>query len=251
MLKVAEVQAKSILNKSKIFDYCVNPYTGCQVGCRYCYARLFIPRYSGHTEPWGEFVDVKVNAPQILKKQLIRPKRGVVWVSSVCDPYQPLEARYKLTRQCLIELAAVQFPVHVQSKSVLALRDLDVFLQFKEIEFTFTIATDNEEIARTFEPRASSIKERIGALEKLHRAGIKTQAFIGPLLPGDPEKLIAQLEGKVNEVLIDRMNYMDTIRSLYARLGLAEASTDAFFRRQKERLVRELRKRKIAFEELF
>jgi DNA repair photolyase len=58
-LKVAEVQAKSILNKSKIFDYCVNPYTGCQVGCRYCYARLFIPRYSGHSEPWGEFVEVK------------------------------------------------------------------------------------------------------------------------------------------------------------------------------------------------
>lgn len=251
MLKVAEVQAKSVLNKSKIFDYCVNPFTGCQVGCRYCYARLFIPRYSGHSEPWGEFVDVKVNAPQILKKQLVRAKRGIVWVASVCDPYQPLEAKYKLTRQCLIELAAAQFPVHVQSKSVLALRDLDVFLQFKEIEFTFTIATENEELARTFEPRASSIKERIEALDKLHSAGIKTQAFIGPLLPGNPERLVAQLEGKVDEVLIDRMNYMDMIRGFYARLGLTEASTDDFFRKQKERLVTELRKRKMSFEELF
>ena len=250
-LKIAEVQAKSILNKSKIFDYCVNPYTGCQVGCRYCYARLFIPRYSGHIEPWGEFVDVKVNAPQILKKQLVRAKRGVVWVASVCDPYQPLEAKYKLTRQCLIELAAAQFPVHVQSKSVLALRDLDVFLQFQEIEFTFTIATDNEEIARKFEPHASSIKERIETLDKLHRAGIKTQAFIGPLLPGNPEKLVAQLEGKVDNVLIDRMNYMDTMRSLYARLGLTDAATDSFFQKQKEKLVTELRKRKIVFEELF
>jgi len=251
VLKVAEVQAKSVLNKSKIFDYCVNPFTGCQVGCRYCYARLFIPRYSGHSEPWGEFVDVKVNAPQILKKQLVRAKRGIVWVASVCDPYQPLEAKYKLTRQCLIELAAAQFPVHVQSKSVLALRDLDVFLQFKEIEFTFTIATENEELARTFEPRASSIKERIEALDKLHSAGIKTQAFIGPLLPGNPERLVAQLEGKVDEVLIDRMNYMDMIRGFYARLGLTEASTDDFFRKQKERLVTELRKRKMSFEELF
>lgn len=251
MLKVAEVQAKSVLNKSKIFDYCVNPFTGCQVGCRYCYARLFIPRYSGHSEPWGEFVDVKVNAPQVLKKQLVRAKRGIVWVASVCDPYQPLEAKYKLTRQCLIELAAAQFPVHIQSKSVLALRDLDVFLQFKEIEFTFTIATENEELARTFEPRASSIKERIEALDKLHSAGIKTQAFIGPLLPGNPERLVAQLEGKVDEVLIDRMNYMDMIRGFYARLGLTEASTDDFFRKQKERLVTELRKRKMSFEELF
>lgn len=250
-LKVAEVQAKSILNKSKIFDYCVNPYTGCQVGCRYCYARLFIPRYTGHSEPWGEFVDVKINAPQVLKKQLMRAKRGVVWVASVCDPYQPSEAKYKLTRQCLIELAAAQFPVHVQSKSVLALRDLDVFLKFQEIEFTFTIATDDERIARLFEPRASTIRERLQALEKLHQAGIKTQAFIGPLLPGDPERLIAQLEGKVDGILIDRMNYMDRIRGFYAQLGLAEASTDAFFRKQKERLVAELRKRKMAFEELF
>jgi len=251
VLKAAEVQAKSILNKSKIFDYCVNPYTGCQVGCRYCYARLFIPRYSGHSEPWGEFVDVKVNAPQVLKKQLMRAKRGVVWVSSVCDPYQPSEAKYKLTRQCLIELAAAQFPVHIQSKSVLALRDLNVFLQFKEIEFTFTIATENEQIARLFEPHASSVKERIQALEILHQAGIKTQAFIGPLLPGDPERLVAELEGKVDEVLIDRMNYMDMIRGFYARLGLAEAATDAFFRKQKEKLVAELRKRKMSFEELF
>jgi len=62
---VREVRAKSILNKSKIYEYCLNPYTGCQVGCRYCYARLFIPRYSGHGEPWGEFVDVKVNAPEL------------------------------------------------------------------------------------------------------------------------------------------------------------------------------------------
>ena len=62
-LIVREIEAKSILNPSKIYDYCVNPYTGCQVGCVYCYAALFMRRYSGHSEPWGEFVDVKVNAP--------------------------------------------------------------------------------------------------------------------------------------------------------------------------------------------
>ena len=59
---VREIEAKSILNASKIHDYCVNPYTGCEVGCVYCYASLFMPRYSGHSEPWGTFVDVKVNA---------------------------------------------------------------------------------------------------------------------------------------------------------------------------------------------
>ena len=69
---IKETQAKSILNKSRIFDYCVNPYTGCEINCRYCDARLFMKRYSGHKEPCGAFVDVKINAPEVLRKQLQR-----------------------------------------------------------------------------------------------------------------------------------------------------------------------------------
>jgi DNA repair photolyase len=95
MLKVKEIKAKSILNKSKIFSYCLNPYTGCHINCRYCYARLFMRRYSGHREAWGEFIDAKINAPEVLKKQLDKAKKGMVWISSVCDPYQALEAKYK------------------------------------------------------------------------------------------------------------------------------------------------------------
>jgi DNA repair photolyase len=78
VLKVKEVRAKSILNRSKIYDYCLNPYTGCQINCAYCYARLFMKRYSGHKEPWGQFVDVKINAPEILKKQLLPALGGKV-----------------------------------------------------------------------------------------------------------------------------------------------------------------------------
>ena len=76
MLTVKTIRAKSVLNKSKIFDYCVNPYTGCQINCRYCYARLFMKRYSGHKEPWGECVDVKINAADVLEKQLATAKKG-------------------------------------------------------------------------------------------------------------------------------------------------------------------------------
>ena len=148
VLKVKEIKAKSILNKSKIFDYCLNSYTGCQINCRYCYARFFMRRYSGHNEAWGEFVDVKINAPEVLKKQLDKAKEGRVWISSVCDPYQPLEARYGLTRRCLKELARKQFPVYIQTKSKLALRDLDLFQEFEEIEVGFTITTDDERVAK-------------------------------------------------------------------------------------------------------
>ncbi|MGB8953698.1 MAG: radical SAM protein [Candidatus Aminicenantales bacterium] len=251
MLKVTEIQAKSILNKSKIFDYCVNCYTGCQVNCRYCYARLFMRRYSGHSEAWGEFVDVKVNAPEVLKKQLERARKGTVWISSVCDPYQPLESRYRLTRQCLQELVRKQFPVNIQTKSVLVLRDLDVFLQFEDIEVGFTIATDDERIAQLFEPHASPVKERILALEKIRCAGIKTFAFVGPLLPGNPERLAAELEGRADKVLIDRMNYMDTIQKFYFKQGLAHAASPAFFQEQKHRLVESLRRRKMNLDILF
>ena len=248
---VREVRAKSILNKSKIFDYCLNPYTGCQTNCRYCYARLFMRRYSGHSEPWGEFVDVKVNAPELLRKQLERAKKGTVWISSVCDPYQPLESKYSLTRQCLKALLEKQFPINVQTKSKLVLRDLDLLPRFEVIDVGFTITTDDERVAKLFEPLASPVKDRIEALEKIHRVGIRTFAFIGPLLPGNPEKLIERLEGKVDYVYIDRMNYTDTIRRFYEAIGKKEALRDSFFREYKERLTRELRRRGMRYEAFF
>ena len=251
MLVVKETQAKSILNKSQIFDYCVNPYTGCQVNCRYCYGRLFMRRYSGHKEPWGEFVDVKINAPDVLRKQLKRAKRGRVWISSVCDPYQPLESKYQLTRGCLRELLQNQFPVNIQTKSTLVLRDLDLLKVFKDIDVGFTITTNEEKTARFFEPGAAPIAERLNALEKLHSSGIRTFAFIGPLLPGDPEKLVAELDGLVDRVFIDRMNYLNQIKAFYRQLKLEWATQDDFFQEYKGRLISELKKRRIECEAVF
>lgn len=251
LMIICKIKAKSILNKSKIFDYCLNPYTGCQTSCRYCYARLFMPRYSGHKEPWGEFVDVKVNAVDLLKRQLERAKKGTVWISSVCDPYQPLEAKFRLTRGCLEELLKKQFPINIQTKSNLALRDLDLFKQFETIDVGFTIATDDEKVAKLFEPKASPVKERIKALETIHDEGIRTFAFIGPILPGNPEQLVKHLAGKVDYVYIDRMNYPSSIRGFYRHLGWEKALKDTFFREYRDRLVQELKKHGIVFEVLF
>lgn len=251
MLHVKKIQAKSVLNKSKVFDYCLNPYTGCQINCRYCYARLFMKRYSGHKEAWGDFVDVKINAPEVLQQQLNRAKRGIVWISSVCDPYQPLEATYELTRRCLKELVKKQFPVNIQTKSDLVLRDLDLFKEFEEIEVGFTITTDDKKVAKLFEPNASPIKDRLTALAKIHSSGIKTFVFIGPLLPGNPENLIENLAEKADMIFIDRMNYLNSIKGFYHRFGLHRGTTDEFFEEYKERLVSELLKRKIKFQVLF
>jgi DNA repair photolyase len=212
---------------------------------------LFIRRFSGHHEAWGEFVDAKVNAPELLKKQLIRAKKGKVWISSVTDPYQPLEKKYGLTRKCLKELTKSQFPVIIQTKSDLVLRDLDLIQEFEDIEVGFTITTDDEGVARLFEPHASPVKQRLKVLETIHAQGIKTFAFLGPLLPGNSEKLIASLEGKTDNILIDRMNYISSIKRFYYQHNLSEATTNRYFYEYKNRLVEELGKRGMNFEVLF
>ncbi|MCK7462185.1 MAG: radical SAM protein [Sphingobacterium sp.] len=248
---VREIEAKSILNASKIHDYCVNPYTGCEVGCVYCYAALFMRRYSGHGEPWGEFVDVKVNAPALLAKQIVKAKQGTIWFASVCDPYQPLEERYGLTRRSLEALIGRDFPVEIQTKSARVRRDLDVIRRLSDVEVGFTIATDDETIAGMFEPKASPVEERVEVLREFKAAGVSTFAFAGPLLPGNPERLATFLAGAVDRVLIDRMNYVPAVKAFYARCGLLDALSDTFFRTQSARLAKSLRARGICVETVF
>jgi DNA repair photolyase len=224
---VTEIRPKSILSSSKVHDYVVNPYVGCQHGCSYCYAR-FMKRFTGHREPWGQFVDVKVNAAELLRAEIKRKKRGTVWVSGVCDPYQPLEGRYRLTRECLAILVENDWPVVVQTRSPLVLRDADILQAARDLEAGLTVATADDDIRRLFEPNAPPIGARLRALEELHRRGIRTYAMIAPMLPG-AEALPEALKGKVDHVLVDRMNY-HYADWVYRKHGLDAMLADAFFR---------------------
>jgi DNA repair photolyase len=217
-MKLKEIFGKTILTKTAIpgFDYCVNPYVGCGHGCRYCYAS-FMKRFTGHLEPWGEFVDVKMNAPEVLRKQLKRARHGVVALSTVTDPYQPVEKKYQLTRKCLEALLDAQFSVSLLTRSPLCLRDMDLLKQFKRIEVGFSITTHDEEVKKIFEPRSPSILSRVKALRTLRQEKIGTYAFIGPMLPLDPKHLVGLLDGLVDEVLIDRMNYPNKVKAIYCK----------------------------------
>ncbi len=223
---IQEIQSKTILSASKIYPYVINPYTGCQHSCSYCYAH-FMKRFTGHREPWGQFVDAKVNAPELLKREITRKKVDRVWISGVCDPYQPLEGKYKLTRQCLEILAQAGWPVTVQTRSPLVLRDLDVLVKGQDFEVGLSVTTADDGIRKLFEPNAPPIKERIKALDELHRAGLKTYAMIAPILPGC-EALPELLAGKVDYVRLDRMNYHygDWV---YRKYGLEAKMTDEYF----------------------
>ena len=223
---VKETQSKAILSKSQVYDYALNAYVGCQHSCIYCYAR-FMKRFTGHSEPWGEFVDVKVNAPQLLAKQIQRKPPARVWVSGVCDPYQPLEAQYRLTRQCLEILINAQWPVSVQTKSPLVTRDIDILRAGEGVEVGLSIATTDEHIRQIFEPHAPSIPSRIEALQALHAAGIHTFVMIAPILPG-AEDLPDLLDGNADEVLVDRMNY-HYADWVYRKYGLERYLTEEYF----------------------
>jgi len=109
---VRETVCKTILNRSGLSDYSLNCHTGCTHACVYCYAR-FMQRFHPHDEPWGAFVDVKVNAVEVLKRQLRRAEPGTVFVSSACDGWQPVEAEWRLTRRCCELLLERGFRVHV------------------------------------------------------------------------------------------------------------------------------------------
>ncbi len=227
---VREIFAKTILTKTAIsgFDYCVNPYVGCGHGCRYCYAS-FMKRFTGHLEPWGEFIDVKVNAPSVLRKQLKRAKQGVVALSTVTDPYQPVEKKYGLTRKCLEALLDAQLSVNLLTRSPLCLRDIDLFKRFKRIEIGLSITTHDEGIKKIFEPHSPSIRSRVKALETLRQEKIRTYAFIGPLLPLDPKPLAAMLDGLIDEVLIDRMNYSNKVKAIYRKARLERYLEEDYF----------------------
>lgn len=247
-MKIREILVKTILSRSQVYDYALNPYVGCSHACVYCYAR-FMKRFSGHRESWGEFVDVKINAPELLKKETRRKKTGRVWISGVCDPYQPIEKRYELTRQCLEILIERDWPVTIQTKSPLVLRDLDLIKKAKDIEVGFSIATADEGIRRIFEPKAPPIQIRINALSQIHSEGIKAYAMIAPILPYC-EGLVEKLRMVVDYVIIDRMNY-HYADWVYKRYGLEWARTNNFFSIKAEELKMGFEKEGIPCEVVF
>src|SRR3990167_4667670 len=190
-MEVKEIQAKHILVKCGIpgIDYVINPYTGCSFACKYCYAS-FMGRFVGkQITDWGNYVYAKVNAHELLKNDLkILKNKGVgkeIFMSSVTDPYQGLEVKYKLTRKCLEILVDFGFEgvVSILTKSDLVTRDIDVFKKLKRVLVGLTITSTDDSISRYFEKFAPSVSQRFKALKELNKNGIETYAFIGPLLP--------------------------------------------------------------------
>jgi len=234
-LKINEIEAKSILIKSglPVSDWVINCYNGCLFGCMYCYAAQ-IARWKHPNEEWGSYLDVKINAPQLLKKELDklsmrRPSSrynfGSIFFSSVTDPYVGMEAKYKLTKKCLEVLLefGYQGPVSILTKSPLVTRDIDLFKQFKDIEVGMTITGLDDKISRFLEVKAPPVTSRIKALKVLSDNAINTYAFVGPIVPH-----FIYNEEKIKEV-IDKLEEIGVKKVWFEHLNLNSKIKDRLF----------------------
>lgn len=186
---------KTALSLSKLpgLRYSLNPYLGCEHGCLYCYSRAIF-RDQDMALNWGKFVKVKQNIAEVLTQEVKRKPRGVVGVSTVSDPYQPLESKTLLTRKCLEILAKHNFPTSIQTKSILVLRDIDI-LKPKKFDVGVTITTMDRDLAKKLEPKSSPPDARAHVLEELAPRGFEIWVFLGPIIPeiNDDKEGIAQV----------------------------------------------------------
>jgi len=207
-MKIREIKAKSILAKTGLGgDFTINPYIGCMHGCVYCYAR-FMKRFTGHREPWGHFVDVKINGPDLVPEKTEKYKGKSIIMSSVTDPYHPVEIKYKLTRKILKKLIPLEPELNIMTKSDLVLRDIDLLKQFKKCLIAISLSSLDENLQKRLEPLASSPERRITAIRKLFKSGIRTAIFISPIFPEitDWQKVINKTKDFVNEYWFENLN---------------------------------------------
>lgn len=191
---VTYAPTSQVLNKPTGFmdayDYTLNPYSGCRFGCTYCYAAFF-SRDADKRDKWGKWVSVKENAVALLEKQLRkRPNLldgKLIYMSSVTDPYQPVERDLKLTHRLLEVMAERHTPkLVVQTRSPDVVRDLDLFLQIVanggRVQVNMTVTTDDEDIRRIFEPSCPPNPARLHAIREVQDSGIDTCITMTPLL---------------------------------------------------------------------
>lgn len=205
MIKVKEVDAKSIVTKSKLpdADFVINPYIGCPHKCMYCYAE-FMKRFSNHEEAWGDFLDIKSSKPINIKNL----KEKKILISSVTDPYNGFEGKYKKTQRILNALKTSGAYIDILTKSSLVCRDIELLKGIDNIAIGVSINTLDDDFRKDIEPYASSVQARINTLKKLKENKIKTYAFIGPIFPNitDIELLINELSPFVDLFCFENLN---------------------------------------------
>ena len=224
-LKIKEIEGKSILSKSNlpVCEYSANPYVGCTHACKYCYAS-FMKRFTGHTEDWGTFLDIKY------WKEIKNPgkyKDKELFIGSVTDPYNPQEEIYGRTRALLEQLKGSGAKLSIATKSDLILRDLDLIRTFPNARVSWSVNTLDESFREDMD-HAVSVERRLAAMKAFYLAGVRTTCFISPIFPGitDSKVIIRRAMSQCNLIWLENLNLrgsykaviMDYIKEKYPRL---------------------------------
>ena len=223
---IRDIETKNIMTKSTlpVGGYSVNPYVGCTHGCKYCYAS-FMKRFTGHTEPWGTFLDVK-HWPVIKNPQKYKGQRVVI--GSVTDGYLPQEAQFRNTRKLLEQLKNSGAELLICTKSDLVLRDLDLLKEMGKVTVSWSINTLEEAFQADMD-NAVSVERRLDAMKQIYDAGIRTVCFISPVFPGitDFEAIFHRVKEQCDLVWLENLNLrgafkqeiLDYIESKYPQLA--------------------------------
>ena len=202
---IREVETKNIMIKSTlpVGGYSVNPYVGCTHGCKYCYAS-FMKRFTGHTEQWGTFLDVK-RWPTIKNPWKYRGQRVVI--GSVTDGYNPQEEQFGNTRRILEQLKGSGAEILICTKSDLVVRDLELLKTMGKVTVSWSINTLDEQFRADMD-QAVSIERRLAAMKKVYDAGIRTVCFISPVFPGitDFEAIFERVRNQCDLVWLENLN---------------------------------------------
>jgi DNA repair photolyase len=217
--------------------YTLSPYVGCSIGCRFCYAQSplsTVRRIEGAPDvAWGSYVDVRVNAPEVLARELhdIEP-RPIKFCPIVSDPYQAVETRRRVTRACLETFrdAGWSGAVMVLTRSKLIERDVDLLAELPLPYAGISIPTADADVLRHFEPRAASVDERLAVLSQLRAAGVRTFAVVQPMLPGDTGALADALAERVASVSLDVLRGIEGAAREFSDERYAAATGDAWQR---------------------
>ena len=212
-LLIRETEAKSIISKSNlpVCEYAVNPYVGCTRGCRYCYAS-FMKRFTGHTEAWGTFLDVKM-WPEIKNPQKYAGRE--LFIGSVTDPYVPQEETYGRTRALLEQLKGSGAKISIATKSDLILRDLELIKTFPEARVSWSVNTLDENFKDDMD-HAVSIERRLRAMKTFHQAGVRTTCFISPIFPGitDVKEIVDRARDSCNLIWLENLNLRGSCKAV-------------------------------------
>jgi DNA repair photolyase len=240
-VQIRELQIDRALVREGEAAYYLNPYVGCMLACPFCYA-MHRADFSRTLEglphsAWGRWVDVKINAPEIVAREVLALPPGTVRMSPIItDPYQPLERKYRISRGCLEAMAGTQFTPVVLTRSSLVLEDLELLQRCHRATVGMSVPTNDDAVRSSFEPGTEAIEARIETLAALRQAGLRTFGIIQPMLPMDPDRLVELLAPHVSAIAIGPLFEKPRVSKVFAQLGRTEMLDEPWERRTFERL---------------